>query len=121
MKRTSAAAIEAFFLSLAIAVLISGFVVAYAQSGDLANCARIREVSGGCRRNSDLTEVYVDNMHKDGSVRATIRKHSQDGDEDAEYAIAQGGQLFVGCGGGGTSFAVIGCKVLKREPEKSDE
>ena len=109
MKRTSAAAIKAFFISLAIAAWISGFVVAYAQSGDLANCARIREVSGGCGKNSGLTEVYVDNMHKDRSVRATVRKHSQEGDEDTDYAIAEGGQLFVGC------------KVLKREAEKSDE
>jgi hypothetical protein len=54
MKRTSAAAIKAFFISLAIAALINGFVVAYAQSGDLANCARIREVSGGCGRNSSV-------------------------------------------------------------------
>ena len=121
MKRTSATAIKAFFISLAIAALINGFVVAYAQSGDLANCARIREVSGGCGRNSSLTEVYVDNMHKNRTVRATVRKHSQEGDDDTDYAIAEGGQLFVGCGGGGTSFAVVGCKVLKREPEKSDE
>jgi hypothetical protein len=121
MRRTSVAAIKAFLISLAIAELISGFVVADLQSGDLAHCARIREVSGGCGRNSGLTEVYVDNMHKDRSVRATIRKHSQEGDEDTEYAIAEGGQLFVGCGGGGTSFTVVGCKVLKREAEKSDE
>jgi hypothetical protein len=121
MKRTSAAAIKSFFISLAIAALISGFVVAYAQSGDLANCARIREVSGGCGRNSGLTEVYVDNMHKHRTVRATVRKHSQEGDEDTDCAIAEGGQLFVGCGGGGTSFTLVGCKVLKREPEKSDE
>ena len=121
MKRTSPAAIKAFFTSLAIAALISGFVAAYAQSGNLANCARIREVSGGCGKNPGLTEVYVDNMHKNRSVRATIRKHSIEGDEDTDYAIAEDGQLFIGCGGGGTSFAVVGCKVLKREPEKSDE
>jgi hypothetical protein len=121
MKRTSAAAIKASFISLAIAALISGFAVAYAQSGDLANCTRIREVSGGCGKNSGLTEVYIDNMHKDRSVRATVRKHSQEGDEDTDYAIAEGGQLFVGCGGGGISFAVVDCKVLKREAEKSDE
>lgn len=121
MKRTSLAAIKAFFITLAIAALISSFVVAYAQSGDLANCARIREVSGGCGKHSGLTEVYVDNIHKDRTVRATVRKHSQEGDEDTDYAIAEGGQLFVGCGGGGTSFAIVGCKVLKREAEKSDE
>ncbi len=91
---------------------------AEAQSGDLANCAKIRVVSGGCRGNSRFTEVYVDNMHKDQAVRATVRKHSQEGDDDTEYAIAEGGQLFVGCGGGGTSFVVIGCKVLKVEAEK---
>jgi hypothetical protein len=38
---------------------------AEAQSGDLANCARIRVASSGCGRNSGFTEVYVDNMHKD--------------------------------------------------------
>jgi hypothetical protein len=27
----------------------------------------------------------------------------------------------AGCGGGGTSFTVVGCEVLKREAEKSDE
>ena len=118
MKRTSAAAIKAFFTSLAITALISGFVAAYAQSGDLANCARIREVSGGCGKNSGLTEVYVDNMHKNHAVQVTLRKHSQEGDDDTDYAIADGGQLFVGCGGGGTSFAVVGCKVLKRQAEK---
>jgi len=118
MKRTSLAAIKAFFITLAIAALISSFVVAYAQSGDLANCARIREVSGGCGKNSGLTEVYVDNMHKNHAVQVTLRKHSQEGDDDTDYAIAEGGQLFVGCGGGGTSFAVVGCKVLKGEAEK---
>jgi len=91
---------------------------AEAQSGDLANCAKIRVVSGGCRGNSRFTEVYVDNMHKNQAVRATVRKHSQEGDDDTDYAIAEGGQLFIGCGGGGTSFVVIGCKVLKGEAEK---
>ena len=46
-KRMSAAPIKASFVSLAMAALVSGFVVAYAQSGDLANCARIRVVWGG--------------------------------------------------------------------------
>src|SRR4029077_17854095 len=55
---------------------------AAAQSGDLANCARIREVSGGCGGNPGLTEVYVDNMHKNHAVRATVRKHSQQADDD---------------------------------------
>ena len=91
------------------------------QSGDLANCARIREETSGCGGNSRATSYYVDNMHKDRTVRATVRKHSQEGDEDTDYAIAEGGQLFVGCGGGGTSFAVVGCEVLKSEPEKGDK
>jgi hypothetical protein len=89
-----------------------------ADSGDLPNCARIRVASSGCGRNSGLTEVYVDNMHKDRAVRVTVRKHSQEGDDDTDYAIAEGGKLFVGCEGGGTSFAVVGCKVLKAEAEK---
>jgi uncharacterized protein YceK len=93
---------------------------AEANSGDLANCARIRVVSGGCGRNRGLTEVYVDNMHKDRAVRATVRKHSQQGDDDTEYAIAEGGQLFIGCGGGVTSFDVVGCEVLKDAVEKAD-
>jgi hypothetical protein len=93
---------------------------AEAQSGDLANCARIRVVSGGCGGNSRFTEVYVDNMHKHHAVRATVRKHSQEGDDDTNYAIAEGGQLFIGCGGGGTSFDVVGCEVLKGEAEKGD-
>ena len=93
---------------------------AEAQSGDLANCARIRVVSGGCGGNSRFTEVYVDNMHKNHAVRATVRKHSQEGDDDTNYAIAEGGQLFIGCGGGGTSFDVVGCEVLKGEAEKGD-
>ena len=91
---------------------------AEAPSGDVANCARIRVVSGGCARNSGFTKVYVDNMQKDHAVRVTVRKHSQEGDDDTDYAIAEGGQLFVGCGGGDTSFAVVGCKVLKPEAEK---
>ena len=91
---------------------------AEAQSGDLANCARIREVQGGCEKKAALTEVYVDNMHKNQTVRATVRKHSQEGDEDTDYAIAGGGELFIDCGGGGTSFAVVGCEVLKGEAEK---
>jgi hypothetical protein len=89
-----------------------------AQSGNLANCAQIRVVSGGCGGNPGFAEVYVDNMHKDHAVRATVRKHSQQGDEDTEYAIAEAGQLFIGCGGGGTSFDVVGCKVLKSKAEK---
>ncbi len=40
------------------------------------NCARIRVVSGGCGGSSGFTEAYVDNMHKDHAVRATVRKHS---------------------------------------------
>jgi hypothetical protein len=91
-----------------------------ADSGDLSNCARIRVLSSGCGRNSGLTEVYVDNMHKDHGVQVSVRKHSQEGDDDTDYAIAEGGQLFVGCAGGGTSFAVVGCKVLKGEVEKGD-
>ena len=91
---------------------------AEAHSGDLANCAKIRVVPGGCGGNSRFTEVYVDNMHKDHAVRATVRKHSQEGDDDTEYAIAEGGQLFIGCGGGGTSFFVAGCEVLKGDAEK---
>jgi hypothetical protein len=93
---------------------------AEAQSGDLANCARIRIVSGGCGKNSGLTEVYVDNMHKNHAVRATVRKHSQQGDDDTEYAIAEGGQFFIGCGEGGTSFDVVDCQVLKGKAEKGD-
>jgi len=93
---------------------------AVAQSGDLANCAQIREVPGGCRRNASLAEVYVDNMHKNRTVRATVRKHSQEGDEDTEYAIAGGGQLFIGCGGDGTSFVVVRCEILKGETERGD-
>lgn len=89
-----------------------------ADSGDLPNCARIRVVSSGCGRKSGLSEVYVDNMHKDHAVRVTVRKHSQEGDDDTDYAVAEGGQLLVGCGGGGTSFAVVGCKVLKTEAER---
>ena len=92
-----------------------------ADSGDLSNCARIRVVSSGCGRNSGLTEIYVDNMHKNHAVRVTVRKHSQEGDDDTDYAIAEGGQLFVGCGGGGTSFAVVGCKVLKGEVEEHNK
>jgi hypothetical protein len=90
-------------------------LAAEAQSGDLGNCAQIRVVSGGCGGNSGFTEVYVDNMHKNGAVRATVRKHSESGDDDTDYAIAEGGKLFVGCGGGGTSFTVVGCEVLKSE------
>jgi hypothetical protein len=89
------------------------------QSDDLANCAQIRIVPGGCEGNSAFKEVYVDNMRKNRTVRATVRKHSQEGDEDTDYAIAGGGQLFIGCeGGGGTSFVVVGCEALKVEAEK---
>ena len=109
----SVAPIKASFVVLAIAGVVSGFVVAHAQSGDSANCARIRVVPGGCGGNAGRSEVYVDNMHKNRTVRATVRKHSQEGDDDINYAIAEGGQLFIGCGDGGTSFAVVGCEVLK--------
>jgi uncharacterized protein YceK len=91
-----------------------------AQSGDLANCARIREVPGGCGKHSDFTTVYVDNMHKDRAVRATVRKHSPEGDTDTDYAVAEGGQLFIGCSGGGTSFTVVGCEMLKRNAEPEE-
>jgi hypothetical protein len=91
---------------------------AEAQSGDLANCAKIRLVSGGCEGNSGFTKVYVDNVHKNRAVRVTVRKQSQEGDDDIDYAIAEGGQLFVGCEGGGTSFVVVGCEVLKGEAER---
>ena len=91
-----------------------------AHSGDLADCARVRETSTGCGKHSGLTEVYVDNLHKHQAARVTVRKHSPEGDDDTDYAIAEGGQLFVGCGGDGITFAVIGCEVLKGEAEKSD-
>jgi len=111
--------------AVALAVLTScqssaekGRPEAETHSGDLADCARIRVVSGGCEGNKGFAEVYVDNMHKNQAVRATVRKHSQQGDDDTEYAIAEGGQLFIGCGEGGTSFDVVGCQVLKRKGEK---
>jgi len=96
-------------------VLIGSLIVVCAQSGDLANCARIREESNRCEGKSGRVEVYVDNMNKNRMIRATIRKHSQEGDEDTDYAIAEGGQLFIGCGGGDTSFTIVGCQVMKRE------
>ena len=110
--------IKASFISLAITGLVSGFV--FAQSGATDNCARIREVPGGCRKNAGLTEVYVDNLHKNRAIRATVRKHSQDGDEDTEYAVAEDGHLFLGCGGGGISFTVVRCEVLKSHAEHDD-
>jgi hypothetical protein len=61
-------------------------LAAEAQSGDLADCAQILVVSDGCEGKSGLTEVYVDNMHKDHAVRATVRKHSQSGDDDTDFA-----------------------------------
>src|SRR5258707_14560354 len=61
---------------------------AEAQSGVLPNCARIRGVSGGCGGNSSFTEVYGDNMHKDRAGRGTVRKHSQQGDDDTESCNA---------------------------------
>jgi hypothetical protein len=60
-------------------------------------------------------------MHKDCAVRVTVRKHSQEGDDDTDYAIAEDGQLFVGCAGGGISFTVVGCEVFKGQAEKGDE
>lgn len=116
-----AAPIKAFFISLAVAVLVSGLVVPYAKSDDLANCARIREVPGSCGKKSAFTEVYVDNMHKDRTIRATVRKHSQEGDDDTDYAIAEGGRLLIGCVDGSTSFTVVGCEVLKGGAKKGDE
>jgi hypothetical protein len=114
-----------FLAATALAVLVGCQSAAEkqraeAQSGELANCARIREVQGGCGKNTTLTEVYVDNMHKNRTVRVTVRKHSQEGDDDTDYAIAEGGQLFLGCGSAGTSFAVVGCEVLKGKTEESD-
>ena len=88
------------------------------QSGDLSNCARIRVVPGGCEGNSSFAEVYVDNMHKGRAVRATVRKHSQQGDDETEYAIAEAGQLFIGCGDVGATFDVVDCKTLKGKAEK---
>ena len=123
-RKTGEASIDFVSTAAALAVLtgcqsaMNKQRLAEADSGDLPNCARIREVSGGCGKNSGLTEVYVDNMHKNHAVQVTLRKHSQEGDDDTDYAVAEGGQLFVGCGGGGTSFAVVGCKVLKGEAEK---
>jgi hypothetical protein len=116
----TAARIKMSFISLAAAALTGGFVVAYAQSVDSASCARIRLVPGGCGGKATFAEVYVDNMHKDLMIRATIRKHSGDGDDDRDYAVAEGGQLFIGCEGGGTSFAVVGCETLKSKAKKGD-
>ena len=114
-----------FLAATALAVLIGCQSAAQkqraeAQPGDLANCARIREVYDNCGRRSGSTSYYVDNMHKNRTVRATVRKHSQEGDEDTDYAIAEGGQLFLGCGSAGTSFAVVGCEVLKGKTGESD-
>jgi hypothetical protein len=69
-----------------------------ADSGDLSNCARIRVVSTRCGGNSGLTEVYVDNMHKNHAVQVTVRKHSQEGDDDTDYAIAEGGSSLWAAG-----------------------
>src|SRR4029079_14039465 len=57
-------------------------------------------------------------MHKGRAVRATVRKHSQQGDDETEYAIAEAGQLFIGCGEVGTTFDVVDCKTLKGKAEK---
>ena len=111
----SVSPIRAWFIRLAVAGWIGSLIVVCAQPGDLANCAQIREESNRCEGKSGLVEVYVDNMNKNRMIRATIRKHSQEGDEDTDYAIAEGGQLFIGCGGGDTSFTVVGCQVMKRE------
>jgi len=116
----SIAPIKASIISFASAALVSGFVVAYAQSVDFASCAKIRLVPGRCEGKSGFAEVYVDNMHKDHMIRATIRKHSEEGDEDTDYAVAEAGQLFIGCEGGGTSFSVVGCAVLKGETKKGN-
>lgn len=116
----SAARIEASFISLATAALVSGFVAAYAQSVDLASCARIRLVPGSCEGKAGFAEVYVDNMNKSHMIRATIRKHSEEGDDDTDYAVAEDGQRFIGCEGGGATFAVVGCKVLKGETDEGD-
>jgi hypothetical protein len=52
-------------------------------------------------------------MHNDYAVRVTVRKHSLEGDDDTDYAIAEGGQLFVGWDDK-TSFAVVACLSLKK-------
>jgi hypothetical protein len=57
-------------------------------------------------------------MHSDRAVRVTVRKHSKEGDEDTDYAVAEGGHLLIGSAGGGISFSVVGCEVLKAEPEE---
>ena len=64
----------------------------------------------GVGRNSGFTKVYADNMHKDCTVRATVRKHSQEGDDDTDYAIAEGGQLFVGCGAAASALLLSAVK-----------
>ena len=114
----SAARIKASFISLATAVLVGGFIAAYAQPVELASCARIRLVAGSCGRKAGFAEVYVDNTNKSHMIRATIRKHSEEGDDDTDYAVAEDGQLFIGCEGGGTTFAIVGCKVLKGKTDK---
>ena len=114
------ARIKGSFISVITAALVSGFIAAYAQSVELASCAQIRLVPGSCERKAGFAEVYVDNMNKSHMIRATIRKHSEEGDDDTDYAVAEGGQLFIGCQGGGTTFAVVDCKVLKGHAEKGD-
>jgi hypothetical protein len=46
-----------------------------------------------------------------------LAAEAQSGDDDTDFAITEGGQLFVGCGSGDTSFTVVGCEVLKGEAE----
>lgn len=114
----SAGRIKGSFISFTTAALVVGLVAAYAQSTELESCARIRLVPESCDRKAGFAEVYVDNMSKSHMIRATIRKHSEEGDDDTDYAVAEGGQLFIGCEGGGTTFAIVGCKVLKGKTDK---
>jgi hypothetical protein len=120
--------VKTILLAVAAVALLTGCrsavnkqqVETTAQSGNLADCAQIREEEGGCEGNKNLKEVYVDNMHKYQTVRVTIRKHSPEGDEDKDYAIGGAGQLFISCGDNSTSFAVVRCELLKSKAEQSE-
>jgi hypothetical protein len=49
-------------------------------------------------------------MHKDHAVQATVRKHSQQGDDDTEYAIAEGGQLLSAAGAAAPALMLSAAK-----------
>jgi hypothetical protein len=99
---------------------IAAWTIAFVLQAHADQCAQLDTQWHGCNNppgNGD--KVWVVNMRKDHTVRATVHHHGyyhgNTSDWDQVITIPAGGRTFVGCTGSpsnNSAFSVVGCEVL---------